>query len=383
MTAHPPLRIALPCTGLGRQHRGFEAFTRALHHALRGADGLDIVVYGGGGTLEADERAVWNLPRASRAARTVGSIVGRGPYFVEQATFFAGFVPHLIRWRPDLVYFADLNLGNACWHWRRLTGQKFGMLFYNGGATTKPYTRCDWVQQTTPEHFDAAMERGESAERMFVLPHGISVPTLPAPRDEARVAATRRAFGVPDGRAVLLSVGMLDRTIKRMDALIDAVASMGGDRPYLVLLGQPTDETARLAIHARECLPDGVYLGTWPRDRMHEAYAAADAFALLSLREGFGLAYAEALAAGLPCVAHDTAGTRFILGDFAHLGDTRDRAQTAGLIRRALAEPQTAALRATRHAWVRDQFGWDILAPHYAEMLRACAAGRRPAWSDA
>lgn len=376
------VRVAIPCTGLGRQRRGFEAFTREVHAALRGASGIELAVFGGGGDLRADERAVWNLPRTSPMADAASRFTGWGPYFIEQATFFGGFLPHLVSWRPHLVYFADLNFGNACWHWRRATGQRFRLLYYNGGPTTRPFTRCDFVQQVTPGHFASAEARGESSDRMFVLPHGFDIANETPARDEARVAATRRAFGVPDGQAMLLSVGMLGSTLKRMDVLVDAVAAMGEPRPYLVLLGQETEETPALRERAR-ALGGAVWMGSWPKERMREAYLAADAFALLSLDEGFGLAYVEALAAGLTCVAQDNANTRFILGDCAHLGDTTTTSSAATLLRNALSAPASAEQRQERHAWVRDRFGWSVLAPRYAEMIRACAAGRRPAWSDA
>lgn len=374
------VRVALPCTGLGRQRRGFEAFTREVHAALRGAEGLDLRVFGGGGDLAGDEHAVWNLPRTSRSARATARLTGSGTYFVEQATFFAGFLPQLISWRPHLLYFADLNFGNACWHWRRLTGQRFRMLYYNGGPTTRPFTRCDFVQQVTPDHFEAAVARGERPDRMFVLAHGFALPRVLAPRDARSVAQTRAELGVPNGQRLLLSVGMLGPTLKRMDVLVDAVASMGPDRPYLVLLGQETPETPALAARARALLGDGVRMSTWPRERMADAYAAADAFALLSLNEGFGLAYVEALAAGLACVGHDNANTRFILGTHAFLGDTTSLPATAELLRRALNEEPGVQCRRIRHAWACEHFSWDVLAPRYREMLLACAEGTRPRW---
>lgn len=374
------VRVAIPCTGLGRQRRGFETFTREVHTALRGVSGIELAVYGGGGELRVDERAVWNLPRTSRTANAVSRLTGWGPYYIEQATFFAGFLPYLVSWRPHLVYFSDLNLGNACWHWRRATGQRFRLLYCNGGPTTRPFTRCDLVHQVMPAHYESAVTRGESADRMFVLPYGLHLPTTVPERDASRVATTRRMFGVPDGKAMLLSVGMLGVTLKRMDVLVDAVASMGDDRPYLVLLGQETPETPALRTRARS-LDGAVWMGSMPRERMADAYAAADAFALLSFEEGFGLAYVEAMAAGLPCVAHDSVHTRCILGPDAFLGDTTTPRSVAALIRRALGANPSAAQRAARLRWVHDQFSWDVLTPRYAEMLRACAAGQRPAWS--
>lgn len=348
--------------------------------ALSGDPRVEITLFGGGGEAAPGERTVWNLPRASAAARAVGALTARDPYFVEQLSFFAAFLPRLAASRPQVVYFADLNLGNACWHWRRLTGQRFRLLFYNGGATTRPYTRCDLVQQVSPEHLNAALARGEAADRMTLLPHGIAMPTVLPAQDAETRAATRRELGVRPGRAMLLSVGILDATVKRMDVLVDAVAALGDTRPHLVMLGEVTPETPGLAARARAKLGEAVTMITWPRARMAEAYAAADAFALLSLREGFGLAYLEALAAGLPCVAHETETTRYILGAQGMLGDTTHPDTTVALLRRALAHPEDASARVARSASARARFSWDVLAPRYSDMLLACAAGRRPQW---
>ncbi|HEY3288294.1 MAG TPA: glycosyltransferase family 4 protein [Gemmatimonadaceae bacterium] len=377
------LRVALPCTGLGRQHRGFETITRETHAALRATPGLSLRVFGGGGALREDEQAVWNLSRDSRLAQWVAAHTRYGAYFVEQATFFAGFLPSLLAWRPHVVYYADLNFGNACWHWRRVSGQRFRLLYYNSGPTTQPYTRCDFVQQVTPAQHDAALARGESADRMCLLPHGLALPSAPPARSPELRAATRRAFRAPDNKPLLLSVGMLGSTLKRMDVLVNAVAALGAERPHLVILGQETPETAALREQAAAQLGDGAWIGTWPRDRISDAYAAADAFALLSLSEGFGLAYIEALAAGLPCVVYDSANTAFILGEHAYRGDTSSPAGTAALLRRALSETTTETIRRARWTWVRDRFSWDVLAPRYVEMLRACAVGQLPAWSRA
>ena len=115
-------------------------------------------------------------------AEAFGAVLRRSPYFVEQGSFFLSLLPRLVTQRPDLVYFADLNIGNACWHWRRISGQRYRLLFYNGGATTRPFTRTDMVQHLVSVHRDEAIARGEPEERNVVLPHGVAIPpTLFAP----------------------------------------------------------------------------------------------------------------------------------------------------------------------------------------------------------
>ena len=371
------VRVFFPCTGLGRQRRGYETFTRECAAALHGDARLAVTVFGGGGPYAAaDERSVANFPRDGAVARAAGTLFHREPYFVEQASFFAAFLPHLMAGRPDVVYFADLNLGNACWHWRRISGQRFRLLFYNGGATSEPFTRCDLVQQVSPEHYVAALARGESAERQVLLPHGVNVTAEVAPASATERARIRTELGLPTDRPVILSAGMIDTSVKRMDYLIRELAALGEPRPFLLLAGATSGDTPRVVEIARAALGDGGFsVRTFPPEQMRLVYRAVDTFALASLREGFGLAIVEALAEGLPCVLHETPTTDYVAGPHALRGDLRAAGAMAPLLRQAIAAGGDAAAMQARHRWVRERFSWDILRGRYADLLYA-AAGR-------
>src|SRR6476469_7415479 len=98
------VRVFLPCTGLGRQRRGFETFTLECADALRADPRIALTVFAGGdvpGTPAA--RVRWNLPRDGNISSLVAALVRRDRYFVEQATFFLSFLPALVTGRPDVV----------------------------------------------------------------------------------------------------------------------------------------------------------------------------------------------------------------------------------------------------------------------------------------
>ena len=366
-----PVRVFLPCTGLGRQRRGFESFTLQCADALRADPRIALTVFAGGAVPGVPARVRWNLPRDGTLSSLVATIVGRDRYFVEQLTFFLSFLPALVLGRPDVVYFADLNLGNLCWHWRRLSRQRFKLLYYNGGLTTRPFTRADMVQQLTPAGLDEAIARGESRAHQTVLAHGVRVPdTLPT-----RITGeARRTLGLPADRPVVLAVGMLDTDIKRTDALIRALATLPAPRPFLALLGADGPDAADVLTLAGDVLGDDGFLArAVPHDEIGDYYRAADVFALASLREGFGLAYVEALAHGLPIVAHDTPVTRHLLGDLATLTDITRPGALAQAIGAALATSSSEAERAARHASAHTRFGWDALRDDYARLLLSVA----------
>jgi 1,2-diacylglycerol 3-alpha-glucosyltransferase len=367
-----PVRVFIPCSGLGRVARGFETFTREVSDALRGDPRLEVRVFAGGATADRDDTVLPSLARSSRAAMTIGALVRRSPYFVEQGSFFTALLPHLILGRPDLVYFADLNIGNACWHWRRLSGQRYRLLFYNGGATTRPFTRADMVQQLVSVYRDDAIARGESPERNVVLPHGVAIP--PALFAPAR-GPLRESLGLPVDRQVVLAVGTLDQRTKNIPYLLRELASLPAPRPLLVLLGAATPETPAILTLATELLgADGFQWHSVAHTEMPRWYAAADAFVMASLREGFGLAYVEALAHGLPVLAHDYAVARELLGDDGCYGDFQQSGVLTALLQRVLDRGTDDFTRHARHRHAFDRFSWERLRERYAELLIAAAA---------
>ncbi|MEP6617716.1 MAG: glycosyltransferase family 4 protein [bacterium] len=371
-----PIRVFFPCTGLGSQQRGFETFTLECASALRSDARLDVTVFAGGPVTDGPAHVLRNFRRDSRAARWLALLHGRGGYFSEQLTFFLSFLPHLVWRRPAVVYFADLNLGNLCWHWRRMSRQRFALVFYNGGLTSKPFTRADVIQQLTPVGLEEAMARGEDPRRQIVLPHGVDVPpALPL----RATPGQRRALGLPDDRPVVLSVGMLDTTIKRMDYLIREVATLPTPRPFLCLLGAESAQTAEVCALAERMLGSAnVLIRTVARAQVNDYYCAADIFVLASLREGFGLAYVEALAHGLPIVAHDFAVSRAVLDNLAYLVDLSVSGGAARAIAHVIAAGENESQRLERHESARARFSWDVLRDRYATMLLDAAGIHSP-----
>ena len=135
------------------------------------------------------------------------------------------------------------------------------------------------------------------------------------------------------------------------------------------------DEQSEAIIElARAKLGEGNFMA---RSVSHEHvatyYRAADAFALASLREGFGRVFLEALIHGLPVIAHNHPVMRFVLGDEGVLVDLSQPRALATKIRASLDEVTTSDIAARRRESVRKRFGWSVIAPQYREMFYDCA----------
>ena len=91
--------------------------------------------------------------------------------------------------------------------------------------------------------------------------------------------------------------------VKNMAGLLCAFAALDGE-PRLVIFGDGPESGALRALCAELGLYSRVsFRGHCPREELAEAYAAADCFVLASRSETFGVAYIEAMAAGLPVIA--------------------------------------------------------------------------------
>jgi len=109
----------------------------------------------------------------------------------------------------------------------------------------------------------------------------------------------------------LLSVGAVVQR-KGFDILIAALAAIA-DLPWrLTIAGDRTRDAAATAQLDNDIMSNRLstkidLLGALPSDRLMALYGTADVFVLASRFEGYGMAYAEALAHGLPVVG-TTAG---------------------------------------------------------------------------
>jgi glycosyltransferase involved in cell wall biosynthesis len=150
---------------------------------------------------------------------------------------------------------------------------------------------------------------GLPAEHVHVIEPGCDVPvraeSLPGLRHGRRIALLSVANWLPNK-------GVVD--------LLAAVAALPDDHVTLHLVGRD-DLDGEYAKQIRDRLrsPDladrVVVHGAVPHERIGSLYAAADAFALMSHREAYGMAFAEALAAGLPTVGWRSGNLRHLIED--------------------------------------------------------------------
>ena len=187
-----------------------------------------------------------------------------------------------------------------------------------------------------------------------VIPNGVAYDRF-AVTDPADRAAWRTRLG-----PYVLTVGGIEPRKGSLD-LLEAYALLRTGHPgvRLVIAGGETlfdyrDYRARWETRASELGVEPIVLGPVPDEELPSLVAAADAFAFPSLKEGFGLAAMEALAAGVPLVVRDLPVLREVFGPTAGFGTTpQELADELGRVLTRQDPSRRAAGRelAARHTW--------------------------------
>jgi 1,2-diacylglycerol 3-alpha-glucosyltransferase len=282
-------------------------------------------------------------------------------------------MPVILKRRPDLVYLSEWDTARALAKIRNALRLRFRLLLCNGGFAERGFEHLDRVQELTPAALEHVLMHGADPSRHRVLQLGFQIPRelkLPSADDRASL---RRQYGVPTDRSVILSVAALNRHHKRLDYLCDELARLPKPRPFLLLAGEPEEETPLVRAQASEQLgDDGFAMTTVPADAVDDLYRLSDVFVLASVAEAQGRVLIEAMARGLACVAHDSKVQRFALGKHGLFGDFTRRGELARLLAKPIDHSDAAAHAA--HAHVYERFSWDCLRPRYVELL--CSAAR-------
>jgi glycosyltransferase involved in cell wall biosynthesis len=163
-------------------------------------------------------------------------------------------------------------------------------------AALWPYLRgCLCPSATTARALTAA---GITPDRIAIVPPGTHKPAAIETRISGKGIELLTVATITPRKGHLLLVEAL-AGLHDLDWRLTCIGSLERD---------PDTAAALMHAIARYRLEDRIHLaGERPPECLTDAYRAADVFVLPSFHEGYGMAYAEALAHGLPVIA-TTAG---------------------------------------------------------------------------
>lgn len=250
---------------------------------------------------------------------------------------------------------------------RQERGQPRAMLWSLSRLERRNVRHADRVLTTSAYCRDAiARHYGVRPAQIDLVPEGIDL------------ARWERA-GTPqrDGATILCVARQYPR--KHVADLLKAMVAVRRAVPQAraIIIGDGPEHASLLRLAAQLRLGDSVELrgAVASDDEVQQQYQRADIFCLPSVQEGFGIAFLEAMASGLPVVSttaaaipetvpHEQAGLLTPPGDVAALAETLVALLQSPQRRRALGEGG--------RAWVR-RYDWDAVAETFLAAARHAA----------
>jgi glycosyltransferase involved in cell wall biosynthesis len=176
---------------------------------------------------------------------------------------------------------------------------------------------------------------GIPSDRIFVIPPGTAKPDWPLRSRRGPVRSLLCVASLIPRKGHQVLVAALAR-VRDLDWQMLCIGSLNRD-PRTARLIRQTIAAARLGRRI-------TLAGEQPPRMVRRAYRAADAFVLSSLHEGYGMAFAEAMAHGLPIVAAAAGAIpETVPREAGLLVRPGDAAALACALRRVIAQPALAA----------------------------------------
>lgn len=362
-----PLRILFALPGLHHVSRGAEAAFENVARQLARRDDFDVTLTGSGPPRDGEPYRFISSPMRTREhfERWPKFPPFRSEYRWEEATFIPGLLKRIRPADFDLTVTCSYPFVNWALRARRKQGRPRHVFVTQNGDwppqrnnAEYKFFACDGLVCTNQEYY----ERHRDTWRCALIPNGMDASRFTPGRGD------RAAFNIPDGVPVVLMVSALIQS-KFVIEGVRAVADLPG--VHLVVAGDGPERASVDAL-AAERLPGRFTRLTTTMDRIPELYRCADVFMHLSRAEAFGNVYVEALATGLPVVAHDYPTARWILESHGRFTDTSVTAHITEALRDALATPGDPA---ARHAFAASRFDWPVIGERYATFFKELHGG--------
>lgn len=217
-----------------------------------------------------------------------------------------------------------------------------------------------------------------------VVTNGVDAHRFTRPAEFDRGPLRSRVGG--EGRVVLLTVGGIEPRKGSLE-LFEGLAQVKSGReapPVLVVIGGHSfrDHSAYrdAALERAEELglkegDDYHLLGTVTDEELAAWYHSADAFVFPSVKEGWGLAVLEALAAGLPVLTTDIEVFReYLAGDTAVLVPPGDAGKIAAGIAKLVDDPDLRTRLGRSGPGIAARYTWEECAARHIDIYREVAA---------
>ncbi|MCU1657539.1 MAG: hypothetical protein JWO57_2195 [Pseudonocardiales bacterium] len=215
--------------------------------------------------------------------------------------------------------------------------------------------------------------------RPTVIPNGVEAERFAAAAEDSNDARRARRRWADQLGSYVLAVGGIEPR-KGTVELIEAMAVVQKQRPELglVIAGGETlfdyrDYRATVFDRATELGVHPVLLGTVGHELLPPLMAAAQVFAFPSVKEGFGLAALEAMAARVPVVMRELPVLREVFGDTAVFAATPD--ELAEQLLNVAGAPDHH--RVTAGAALAAEYSWDRAARSHVEFYEQHAIPAR------
>lgn len=165
------------------------------------------------------------------------------------------------------------------------------------------YRHCDHLVGNTPDLVEYFLRHGWARDRVHYIPNFVDTRAC-APADRAR-------FATPKSAPLVFALGRFHRN-KAFDILLETMTRLPG--AYLWLAGEGPEQAALEAMAARLGIAERVHFLGWQKDPA-PFFAAADVLSVPSRHEPFGNVVLEGWAHGIPVVAAESQGPRFLIED--------------------------------------------------------------------
>jgi glycosyltransferase involved in cell wall biosynthesis len=170
------------------------------------------------------------------------------------------------------------------------------------------------VEHAALVHFTASTEEEKARDhwklkRTIVVPHIVDLENWTVLPERSAIESR---FPQIRGCEVILFVGRIN-WVKNLDLLLSALPAVRRERPQAMVMCVGPDNEGYQSVLEKQAHLLGiedyvVFTGMLHDDVLKSAYARADALALVSRKENFGHAAAEALACGIPVVLSNGVG---------------------------------------------------------------------------